>query len=129
MSIVLDRLTIAVMALHDQKQLGEDRIILPTHPKSQPKKPTAGTLTKGRNLEGGVEAEATKECCLLVSLHGLLSLMSYSGQDYQPKSDHVHNRWSSSALLIKKQAAGSCRDISSASVPSCLMTLACVKLI
>lgn len=44
------------------------------------------TSTQVRNLEADTEAEATEECCFLVSSHGLLSLLLYTIQDHLPMS-------------------------------------------
>lgn len=44
-----------------------------------------------RSLEvGGANAEATDECCLLLT-HGLLRLLSYSTQDHQFRGGTAHS--------------------------------------
>jgi hypothetical protein len=40
--------------------------------------------------EAGADAEAMEGCSLLACSPGLLSLLSYRTQDYQPKDDPIH---------------------------------------
>lgn len=54
------------------------------------KKVKAGT--QGRDLEAGIDAEAVKDHCLLAFTPcGLLSLLSYTTQDYLPRGDSTRN--------------------------------------
>jgi hypothetical protein len=47
---------------------------------------------QGRNLEVGADAEATGErCCLWQAPSGLLSLLSYSTQNQQPRNATIYN--------------------------------------
>jgi hypothetical protein len=48
-------------------------------------------LTQGRNLEAGVDAEAMEDAAYWIAFPGLLSLISYRTQDYQPKDGTTHN--------------------------------------
>jgi hypothetical protein len=43
-------------------------------------------ITQGRNLEAGADAEAMERCDNWIISPGLLSLLSYRTQDYQPYS-------------------------------------------
>jgi hypothetical protein len=55
------------------------------------------------NLEAGADAGAIEECCLLACSHGLLSLLSYRTQDYQPLGDTIIMIWGlPHQSLIKK---------------------------
>ena len=77
-------------------------------------------LTKSRNIEAGVDAEAIKEC----------SLLSYRTQKYQPRNGTIHNGPSHPWSLIEKIPYSwiSWRH-SSREAPFSLITPACVKLI
>ena len=50
------------------------------------------SVTQGKNLEAGTEAEAMEACCLQLAPHGLLSLLSYTTQDSQPRSGTVQSK-------------------------------------
>ena len=47
-------------------------------------------LTQGRNLEAGADAEAVEGAAYWLASPGLLSLLSYRTQDYQPTNGTTH---------------------------------------
>jgi hypothetical protein len=51
------------------------------------------------------DAEAVEECCLLVALHGLFSLLSYSTQDSRPKDGPICNGLGPPSLIKKMPPA------------------------
>jgi hypothetical protein len=89
------RVTISVMKHHAQKQLGEERVYFTHHSYNSPTKAVRVETHKGRNLEAGADAEATEGAASWLASHGLLSLLSYRTQGYQPRSDTTYNRLSS----------------------------------
>jgi hypothetical protein len=48
-------------------------------------------LTQGRNLEAGADAEAVEGAAYWLASPGLLSLLSYRTQGYQPRGGITHN--------------------------------------
>jgi hypothetical protein len=76
-----------------KKQVGEERVCLFSlhfHTAVHHQKKSGLELTQSRNLEAGVDAEAMEGCSLLASFPGLLSLLSYRTQDYQPRDGTTH---------------------------------------
>jgi hypothetical protein len=73
------------------------------------------------------------EGCYWLASHGLLSLLSYRNQDYQPAQRWYHSQGAlpASSLIEKKKcltAARSHGGISSTEAPFSVITTACVKL-
>jgi hypothetical protein len=62
-------------------------------------------LTQGRNLESGADAEAMEGCSLLACFPGVLSLLSYRTQKYQPRDNNTHNGLSRPTLITNWQNA------------------------
>jgi hypothetical protein len=84
---------IAVIKHHDQKQVGEERVHLAVFS-------TALSIIKvsqGRdsNRAGSLSQELMqspwRSAAYWLTPHGLLSLLSYKTQDYQPKGNTTHN--------------------------------------
>ena len=46
---------------------------------------------QGRSLEAGADAEAMEGAAYCLASRGLLSLLSYRTQDYQPRDNTTHN--------------------------------------
>jgi hypothetical protein len=85
-----------------------------------------GTLV-GQGL--GADAEAMEGCSLLACSPGLLSLLSYRTQDYQPRDGSTHKGpFPLDHYLRKCPTAGSHGGTSPTESPFSVITPACVKL-
>jgi hypothetical protein len=73
-----------------KKQVGEERVYsaYTSHIAVHPQRKSGPELTQGRNLGAG--AEAWRGAAYWLASPGLLSLFSYSIQDYQPRDGTTH---------------------------------------
>jgi hypothetical protein len=88
--IVLVRVTIPGQNIMTKKQVGEERVFsayISTLLFITEDKVRTGTQA---GQEAGAVAEAMERCSLLACLPGLLSLLSYRTQVYQPRSGPTH---------------------------------------
>jgi hypothetical protein len=110
-----------------KKQVGGEKDLFSLHfPHccSSPKEVRTGTQA---GPEAGADAE-TMEGCYLLASPGLLSLLPYRTQDYQPRDGTTHNGLSCLDQQLRKcLTARSPGGISSREVPFSVITPACVK--
>ena len=93
---------------------------------SPPKEVRTGTQA---GEEAGADAEAMEGCSYWLAPPGLLSLLSYRMQDYQPRDGTTHKgTYPLDHELRKCLKVGSHGGISSPEVPFSVITPACVKL-
>jgi hypothetical protein len=99
-----------LVAIHHQRKTGQE-------------------FTEGSNLEAGADAEAMEGAAYWLASPGLLNLLSYRTQDYQPRDGTTHNGLSHLDHYLRKcLTAGSHGGISSREAPFSVVTPACVKL-
>jgi hypothetical protein len=83
-----DRVTNAVMRHHDKKQVGVERVYLAYSPTSQvPTEDRTGTWRQE------LKQKSWRDVPYWLAPHGLLSLLSYSTQDHQPRYSTTHMDW------------------------------------
>lgn len=83
MSIIFARVSIAVINIHDQKQLGENELLLFILPQLCPL-----SRKSGQNSRPETGAEAIEE---RLALHGLLRQLSYISRNYLPNDGTTHS--------------------------------------
>lgn len=99
---ILFRVTIVVIKYHDQTNMGKRGLSdLHFYSIAHYQRDSGQPLKQERNLGAGADAETMKRCCLLTCIHGLLSLLSYTTQDQQPKYSTTHNGALPQQSLIK----------------------------
>lgn len=76
--ICVSLFSIAVIKEHDPVSVGKERICLTYESQSLSTVKRSQSRNTRRKLETETEAEAMKECCLLLAPHSLLSLLSYA---------------------------------------------------
>lgn len=70
------------MAINNLGKKGLFQLIFPN---LQSTRKGSQNRTQGNKLESGIDVEAVQECCLLACSSCLLSMLSYTTQDHQPR--------------------------------------------
>ena len=73
-----------------KSNLGRRGFILLTVPYNNASCKAVREVIRGRNLEAGADPEAMRGAAYRLTLHGLLSLLSYRTQDHQPRDSPSH---------------------------------------
>lgn len=80
-----EAVSIVLVSVAGPQHIGEERFSLTSHlppPGSSLREWRAGA--QGEDLEPAAEAEAPDECCLLLAVHGMVSLFPYATDDHGP---------------------------------------------
>lgn len=114
---VLVRFSIALIKRHNCRPLWEGRgyfilQLVVQHPRKS-----------GQKFQAGTKVEAMEGSRLQLALGGLLSLLSYSTQDHQPRSSTAHSKVGTPALSIKKMHARLAHSSVSGGIVSIRVTL------
>jgi len=102
-SLLLDTVLVMLVCTKHQDQEaswgGKGLFSLHFHIAAHHQRKSGQKLTEGRNLEAGADAEAIEGAAYWLASPGLLSLLSYRTQDYQPREGTTCNGMSPSALI------------------------------